>query len=206
MKYSEEFKTYVYEVIEEIEKNSVVEIVTMIKPKSDNYRDISFATGAILLFISYTYFMFAPTIFNVYWIYFMTLSLFIFGFLMVEVVRPLKRLFARSKRLNKQVELNARAIFQKGGLHHTSKKAGILVYMSLFEKKSFIIADKGAKKALPSEVWKSIEENFQNAFKAPDFNASLIQNLKNCKDIFSKYLPATENDINELPDNLDVDI
>lgn len=205
-KFNEDFKTELYQTIEDIENNSLVEVVAMIKAQSGTYRDISFGAGAVVLFLAYTYFMFAPTIFDVYLIYFMTIISFLVAYALVEFIPPLKRTITRKKRKNKQVELYGRAIFQKGGLRHTSKKVGVLVYISLFEKKSYIIADRGADTFIPGEEWDKINQGFQSLFKAPDFNTALLENLKSCKEIFSKYIPSTEDDINELPDDLDIDI
>jgi len=203
-KFNDNFKTELYQTIEDIEDNSLVEVVAMVKAQSGSYRDISFGAGAVILFLAYTYFMFAPTIFDVYLIYFMTIIAFIIGYAIVEFITPVKRVLTSKKRKNKNVEVYGRAIFQKGGIRHTSEKVGIVIYVSLFEKKVYIIADRGAETSIPGEEWKKINESFQNIFKAPDFNKALIENLKSCKLIFSKYIPSTEDDINELPDDLDI--
>ncbi|OQY03471.1 MAG: hypothetical protein B6I20_04960 [Bacteroidetes bacterium 4572_117] len=204
--FKEDFKTKLYQTIDEIEDSSLVEVVAMIKSQSGRYIDVSFAAGAVFMFLVYTYFMFAPTIYNVYLIYFLSIVSFFIGFSVVEFIAPIKRILTNKKRKQKQVELFARASFQKGGIRHTSEKVGVLIYVSLFEKKVFIIADRGAETALPDEEWKKIKTGFQNIFSTQNIANEFIGQLKNCKTIFSGYIPSTEDDVNELPDNLDVDL
>lgn len=206
MKLNQEFKTKLYKTIKEIEDNSLVEVVAIIKTQSGAYKDISYGVGAVVLFLAYTYFMFAPAVFDVYLIYFMTIASFFLGFSIIEFILPLKRLLTSEKRKNKQVELYARAIFQKAGIRHTSEKIGILIYVSLFEKKTTIIADSGAEEALPSEEWKTLRTNFQGIFGTQDVLAALIKQLKISKETFSEYIPSVEDNVNELPDNMDVEI
>jgi putative membrane protein len=68
------------------------------------------------------------------------------------------------------------------------------------------LPDRGAKNAVPSEDWTKIEEGFQSIFSQPNISEALLQQLANCKDIFNQFIPPIENDINELPDNLDVEL
>ncbi len=205
-KFDEKFKTKLYQTIEDIENNSLVEVVAMIKANSGNYRDVSFFTGAVVLFLAYTYFMFAPTIFDVYLIYFMTIIAFVIGFALVEFIPPIKKVLSGKKRKEKNVEVYSRAIFQKGGMRHTKEKIGVLIYVSLFEKKIKIVADRGAKTMVPAEEWDKIKTDFQEVFNASDFQTAFLEKLKNCQTIFSKYIPPVEDDINELPDDLDIDL
>jgi len=205
-KFNEDFKTELYQTIEEIEDNSLVEVVTVIKSQSGRYIDISFAAGTVFMFLVYTYFMFAPTIYNVYLIYFLSIISFFIGFSVVEFIAPIKRILVSKKRKNKQVEVFARASFQKGGIRHTSEKVGILIYLSLFEKNVFIIADRGAETALPGDEWMKIRVGFQAIFSTQNIATEFIEQLKACKTVFSEYIPSTEDDVNELPDDLDVDL
>ena len=205
-KFNEDFKTELYQTIEDIENSSLVEVVAMIKPKSGNYHDISFFAGAIVLFLTYTFFMFAPPVFDVYLIYFLTVASFLVAYSAVEFIQPIKRILTGKKRKNKNTEIYARAIFQKGGIRHTKEKIGILIYVSLFEKKVEIIADRGAETSIPEEDWAKIDKGFQNIFNSSDLPAAFLNQIKSCKEIFSKYIPSSEDDINELPDDLDIDI
>ena len=205
-RFNEDFKTKLYSTIEDIENNSLVEIVSIIKARSGKYTNVSLWAGITLMILAYTFFMFAPINFDVYLIYFMTLLSFLVGYWAVELINPLQRILIRKKVMKRNVELYGRAIFQKGGIRHTNEKIGVLIFVSLFEKEVFILPDKGAETMVPAEDWNKINKEFQSIFESKDIPTDFLEKLNSCKDIFSEFIPPIENDINELPDDLDVEI
>lgn len=202
--FNEEFRTNLYKTIEEIENNSLVEIVTIVKSRSENYKDISLWAGFIILVLTYSFFMFSPFEFDVYLIYFFTIASFFIGYFIFSLIDGLKILFTSKKRKKKSVEIMARAIFQKGGIRFTNDKIGVLIFCSVVEKEVFILADRGAETMIPEEEWEHINKRFSHIFLTGDPAKNLINELEECKSIFNKYIPPIENDINELPDDLNV--
>ncbi len=205
-RFNDDFKSHLYETIEEIENNSLVEIVAIFKSKSGNYKDISLWFAVAFMFVTASFLMFSPIEFNVYMIFLFTFISFIIGFLFAELLKPFKRLFISKKRIRKNIELYSRAVFQKGGIRFTNEKIGVLIYVSLFEKKVEIIADRGALTAVPDELWEQINNNFNTIFSFGDVPNAFIKELKRTKAIFAEYILPIENDINELPDDLEVDL
>ncbi len=205
-RFNKDFKMSLYKTIGDIENNSLVEVVTIIKAQSGNYRAVSLRAGIILLFVFYTFFMFSPFEFDVYLIYFFTIFSFLLGYAFFELILPVKRFFIKEKIFNKNVDIYGRAIFQKGGIRFTNDKIGVLIFLSLFEKKVKIIADRGAETSVPDEEWIKIKYGFQTIFDKSDIPSAFIEELKKCKIIFAKYIPPIENDINELPDDLEIEL
>jgi putative membrane protein len=203
-RFNDAFKSNLYKSIEEIEKHSLVEIVTVIRSNSGKYRDASLWFAAVFMFICSLFFMFSPIEFDVYLIWIFTFTAFIIGWLSAELIKPVKRLFIGKKRMEKNTEIFGRAVFQKGGIGHTEKKIGVLVYVSVFEKQVEIIPDRGAFTMIPAEVWIKMKTDFQSIFSHKETGEALISMLDNTKSIFSQYILPVENDINELPDNLEV--
>jgi putative membrane protein len=104
------------------------------------------------------------------------------------------------------VEIMARALFQKGGLHHTSTEVGTLIYVSLLEKMVYILADRGAQLAIPEEEWQKIKTDLQSIFKEKQPTEAFLQALEKCKTTFNHYIPALENNLNELPNDLKIEL
>ena len=69
-----------------------------------------------------------------------------------------------------------------------------------------IIPDRGALTAVPDELWDQMEHNFKTIFSHGDIPNAFIKELKSTKAIFAEYILPIENDINELPDDLEVDL
>lgn len=205
-RFNEDFRTKLYDTIKDIEDNSLVEVVVLIKPQSDSYRDIPVWAGLAFSFLAYTFFMFAPIDFDVYVIYAFTLLSFPLIFTLINSIPALKAKMVNKKRKDKAVEIAGRAIFQKGGVRFTNDRIGTLIYCSLLEKKVFILPDRGAKNAVPAEDWDKIEKDFQSIFESTDLPTALLDKLAKCKPVFSEFIPPIENDINELPDDMDVEL
>ena len=207
MKYfNEVFKENLYETIEDIENHSLTEAVAVVKSHSAQYRNVSLWFGFGLLASLYSFFMFSPFDFDVYIIYIVSLLSFPFGYLLVEFIPALKRLLVSNSRLQKQSEIYARAIFQKGGIRFTDKKIGVLFYVSIFEKTVTILPDRGAQTAIPEDDWKNMRGGFSTIFNTKDPAKAFIEELKKTKPIFAENILPIENDINELPDDLEVEL
>lgn len=200
------FKKKFANVIAQIESTSEVEIVVAIKPISAFYYELYLISGVIFAFITFTFFIFAPLVFGDYLIYMGTIASFFigisFGFLFKNI---LKNLLSK-KILERNVELMARALFQKGGINHTKEKIGVLILFSLFEKKHFIVADRKARNLIPFQEWEKIDKNFEKVFTSKKPSQVLLEELLKTKEIFNKFLPPVENDINELPDDLEINL
>ncbi|MBN2893215.1 MAG: hypothetical protein JXL97_15195 [Bacteroidales bacterium] len=204
--FNEDFKIKLYQNISDIENNSLVEIVAIVRQQSDHYKDIGLMIASILTGIAYTIMILLPFDINPYLIYVITIALFFFAFFVTMSIPSILRIFIPKKRINKSVEIMARAIFQKGGIRFTEERIGVLFFVSYLEKKVFIIADRGAQMAVPQEEWDEIQSQFNACFNDLLVAENILKTLSNTKDIFNKYIPPVENDINELPDNLEVNI
>ncbi|MGB0521498.1 MAG: TPM domain-containing protein [Flammeovirgaceae bacterium] len=204
--FDQNFKTQLRDTIAEIENNSLVEIVTVVKARSHNYADVPLWWGVICWFSAFTFFMFHHKEYGDYTFYTGTIIGFIVGMILPLSIKSLMRLFISKTKLKKQVELKARAIFQKAGIRHTKDEIGVLFYISLFEKEVFILPDRGAENSLPEEEWELMHKKFQTIFAAPNPASALLKALKNTVPVFSAYIPPIENDINELPDEVEINL
>jgi putative membrane protein len=205
-RFNEVFRTKLYDTIQDIEDNSQIEIVLLIRPQSGLYRDIAVWAGMLFSFALFTFFMFSPFEFDVFMIYIFTILSFFAVYTLFKAVPEIGSGFIRKSRKEKNVEINARALFQKGGIRFTNKRIGTLIYFSLFEKKAFLLPDRGAQTAVPKEEWDKMENELQNVFSNPNMPEAILITLSSFKPIFSKYIPSVENDVNELPDDLNIEI
>lgn len=202
--FNDSFKDKLYDIISEIENNSLVEVVTIIKQESGNYKDTGFLVSSITTGIILTFLMLVPIDINPYLIYIFTIISFVMTYLLVMNISGLLRLFISTKRQTRNVEIMSRATFQKGGIRHTQAQTGVLFYISILEQKVAIVADKGIEKNVPIEEIETIQTEFDKCFSSPNISASVLDALLNTKAIFNQYVPPVENDINELPDNLNI--
>ncbi len=204
--FDDNFKQQLYQIIEDLENNSRAEIVVIIRQQSDKYRDVSLAVAGLGMIFIFTVLMFIPVEINPYAIYFFTVVTFPLLYFGIEIIEQIKRRLISRKRIEKTVEIYARAIFQKGKMHLTEDHTGMLIFVSLFEQKVFIVGDKAINTKIPEHLLAEIREEFDKIFDYHDVSTSLLERLKNLKPVLNKYIPPVENDINEISDNLEVNL
>jgi len=204
--FDQAFKTTLWETIADIENHSLVELVVVVKSRSERYADIPFLWGSALAFITFTFMMFAPIVFGDYALYIAPIIAFFIGLLSARLFPPAQWLLISKKRRRRSVEIMARAFFQKGGLRHTQEKIGILIYCSLFEQMVYLLPDRGAEMAIPAEEWEQITQGFQQIFQERNPAQALLTHLTTCQPVFSRYIPPVDHDINELPDDVEIDL
>lgn len=204
--FEDSFKSKLYETVEQIEQLSVAEVVVIVRKKSEKYRDISLIYSICASFVVFTILMFIRKEIDAYLIYLITILMFPIVFFTIELIPNLQRFLLSKKRINKSVEILGRALFQKGGVRFTQKRIGILVFVSLLEKKVLLIADRGVEESVPNQDIENFETEINKIFNFPQSAEKFLDVLSNLKKILNQYLPPVENDINELPDNLNIEL
>ena len=199
------FQTQLWEAVKSIERHSQAEVVVVIRAHSANYHAIPLAWGVISAWLIHSYLVFAPEFFADWWLYCAPLLAFSLIYALAHLPWII-RLSSRRSSLQKNVEIMARAFFQKGGIHHTQAKIGLLIYCSELEKMVYLLPDSGLEKALPAEIWQSLRAEFQQIFNNRYPHTALLAQLEKSAKIFSQYLPVQANDMNELPDDMEIDL
>ncbi len=199
------FQTRLWEAVKAIEHDSQVEVVVVIRSRSEDYRDVALILGIIGALLSFTYMMFAPALFEDWLIFCAPIIAFTVCFALAHL--PLiTRLSVAKARLQKSVEMMARALFQKGGIGHTQAKTGVLIYCSWLEKTVYILPDRGVEMAVPIQEWQGLRAGFQEIFASKKPTDALLEQLQQAGLVFNRYLPPLTNDINELPDTMEIDL
>ncbi len=204
--FKEETRSKIGRVISQIESQSHVELVVIIKSRVHGYSEFPLAIGSALAFVALTYFRFSHEFYDDWVVYIGIVFSFVMGAVLVGGIPMLLRLVVGQKRLEKSAEIMARACFQKGGIHHTRDKTGVLIFIAVWERQIVIIPDQGVESAIPPGEWKKIQQGFRGVFQANNPGQSLLEKLEGLQTLFSRYIPQVEGDINELPDNLEIDL
>ncbi|MDX1960691.1 MAG: hypothetical protein SFU98_19120 [Leptospiraceae bacterium] len=203
---SDEFKKKLTETIVKIENNSGIEVVVAIGKKSGNYLYVPLLAGAILNFGVFTYAMFTDEEFDDLLIYMASILTFCIGFGIFSIPY-LASFFVPSSIKKRNTEIYARALFQKGKIYETVSRQGILVYVSQFEKEVVVVEDSGVFKRIPLDKLTKLKDSFLGIFSYfPSFNTGtrLLSSLESIIPICKEFIPREENDVNEIPDDLEI--
>ena len=204
--FDQSFKTKLYDGVKKIESNSQAEAVVMIKHSSGTYTAYALATAGVVYVVAMTYFMLSPIEYDPYTMFATSLALAALIYVAFRFFPALYRLVIPKKIREKNVEIHARAIFQKAQMYKTMESTAFLVYYSLVEKKAIFLADYGITLLMPKEEVDDINKMFNDALSAPDPKSAILDGLDGLVPIMAKYLPHRDDDINELPDDLDIEL
>ena len=185
--------------VKEIESNTDAELVIVVRGRSGSYLHADLMFGFVLSFITVLFLVFSPVDFHPYWIPIDIVALFVVGAFISSRSHFLRRLFSTRKFRDKSVRTAAAAMFYEAGIANTNAEMGLLIYLSLLERKLELIADRGVLKKVPAQEWNHQLADFYKVGEHP--NASEFQNaIRTLGKMLTSHIPATGENPNELPD------
>lgn len=190
--------------VEKAEKHTSGEIVPMIVSRSYHYPMSDVIGGfafAVPLSLIVTYFLGGWL-----WVghYDMLLFLgiltvlFIFFHQIVKRVGRLKRLFISDREIDEEVKEAAVASFFREGLYRTRDKTGILIFISIFERRVWILADRGINEKVKQEQWDEIVDKIVEGIKNNDQAGVICEAVDKIGRILEEHFPIKADDSNEL--------
>lgn len=101
-----------------------------------------------------------------------------------------------------QVDERALLEFYETGIVNTKARTGILLFLSLMERKAVVLADEAIAKKLPPETWQNICQEMVAGIKRGETASGLIRAIETCGDILAQHFPPDQANPNELKDHL----
>src|SRR6185369_7145208 len=139
--------------VREIEAKTNAEIVVVVRGRSGPYRHADYLFGGIVALIGLVFVLFSPWEFHTYWIPFDVVALFIAGAWISTRGYFIRRLLTTKKFKAESARAGAAARFYEAGIANTAAENGVLIYLSLLERRLEIIADRGILKSVPPLKW-----------------------------------------------------
>jgi putative membrane protein len=185
--------------IKEIESNTDAELVIVVRARSGNYAHADYLFGFLLSFVVLVFLIFVPFPFPDYLVPLDIAVAFVLGALISWRSNSLRRLFSKEKYRKQAVRRAAAAMFYEAGIANTNAEMGVLIYLSLMERRLELIADRGVLKKVPAQDWNHQTFELHQLGKHPDPNA-FQKAIEQFGKVLATYVPATGENPNELPD------
>jgi putative membrane protein len=192
-------RTALTNCIREIEKRTDAELVLVVRARSHSYAGANYLFGALLAFVGLNFLLFSPITFHQIWVPIDIALLFVLGAYVSSRSNAIRRWLTRAAVRNKAARAGAAAMFYEAGIANTKAELGVLVYLSLLERRLELIADRGILKAVPSLEWNQALFELRQAGKEPR-SETLTAGLEKLGLLLAQYLPASVDNPNELPD------
>jgi putative membrane protein len=187
--------------IKAVEAASSAEVVVVIRRSSGSYRDARAIVGAAFGVATLAFGLFSPWPFP-------NLSLFVdpvlvglAAALLTAYVPPLARVVTSRAERDRRVDVHARALFVERGVGNTTGRTGVLVYVSLLERTSRLVADSGVTAKVPAAAWSARVNDVERATHRMKATA-VASALRELGPVLGECLPCSPDDVNELPDEV----
>jgi uncharacterized membrane protein len=106
------------------------------------------------------------------------------------------------KKCSEEVLDRAAKYFYQLNMHKTKLRHGILIYVATVDRKFAIIGDAGINSVVPTDFWDTTKEDMLQHFKYGDIIEGIVTGLKIAGEQLQKYFPHTQDNNNELPDDI----
>ena len=200
--FGEEDRRAVHEAIAAAERRTVGEILPLIVERSDPHPAADWLAALTLLLSGSA--LLAPWL---PWhhpplLLLSQLALGAVGFVLSHLLPDLKRLFVWEPRASKVAEEQAFQEFYANGLHETAAATGVLIFVSLFERRAIILAGSGIDAKVRPDFWASTDEAILDGIRRGSLRDGLIEGIRRVGECLSVNYPWSAGDRNEIPDRL----
>ncbi len=171
---------------------------------SDHYRDADFLWGFIAAEIVLALLLFLPQTFLVETMPVDLVIGFVLGAFLSAHAPELRRLLVLRRRREESVLRAARAAFVELGVARTRGRSGVLVYVSVLERRVVVLGDLAIDAVGMGERWRAAIARLDGALRPPRLD-ELVAAIGDLGAPLAAILPHAAADLNELPDEVSVE-
>jgi len=203
--FSEADKTRVAETVRNAEAHTSGEIVPLVVNASDHYVYVHFIGAVIgqILFLGVGIWI-LPECDLVRLLIFQALG-FLLGYLLSKYVPPLKRSLLSHGTADAEVYDRALRAFYENELYRTRDRTGILIFVSLLERRVQVLADTGINARVPPGTWDEVVRIILEGIRLRDLSQGLCNAITRCGEILAREFPRKSDDTDELGDQLRIE-
>jgi putative membrane protein len=198
-------KEEIKRAIKDVEQRTSGEVVPVILSKSDFYPAAHFRLALIVGYLAsiicyYTYDFDDPI--TLIWI---QVPGMVLGYLLAYI--PFfKRAFTSSKEIQEEVRQRSLEVFYENKVSMTRDRTGIMIFISLLERKVEVLADCGINEKVSKDYWNHLVDSLSMQIAKKNMIGGVITSIQTCGEALSESFPIKEDDTNEISDELITDL
>src|SRR5262252_491692 len=208
--FTESERERITQAVRQAERGTTGEIVPMIVQASARYREAGYRTGLILAWVTLALLLTVEAYWlpwgwhagNAGWLLLAVIVAYGIG-QWLGMVPTVVRLVTSRERMAHKVKLRAEQAFYWHGLHKTKGRTGILILVSLLERRVHVLADKGINSLVPAGTWDGLVSDILDGIRTGHAADALCAAIAKCGELLAQVSPAAPgNNTDELPDEL----
>jgi putative membrane protein len=196
------------------------EIVTVIAERSDGYSDVALAWSAVIAFTALLVYMLFSGFYlrmvdrvlgnwghdwtprEVLALALCAVTAKFLGMMLIQLWPPLKFWLVPPPIKTHRTLARAISLFKVGAERRTTGRTGILIYLSMRERRAQIIADEAIASKVPAEMWGEAMAAMLAHIKDGRVADGMCAAVEKVGVVLAAHFPHAEDDVNELPDRL----
>jgi len=219
LKLSADDHARVSEAIAAAEAKSDGEIIAIAADRSDSYHDVGLHYAVLVLFLVLAFFAAWPNQLELWWTRLMgwtadptqrELLTLLLGFALLKFLAvlfilkwmPLRLALTPGSTKTRRVRRRAVMLFKTGGERRTIGRTGILIYLSMGERRAEIIGDEAITAVTTPETWGEAMAELIVQVKAGRPGDGIVAAVERIGDVLATHFPKSSTDTNEIPDKL----
>ncbi len=164
-----------------VEARTIGEIATVVIDQSSEYKE---SHASVWAFIPFTFLLFFP------------------ARLLFQLKPAFKTAFIGRRRKEKSVKERALRTFYERGLYKTKKHTGVLFFLSLLERKVWVLADRGIHNKIHQETLNKFAGMVSKGIQEGRATDALCGAITGMGELLWEYYPITDADTDELPNTV----
>ncbi len=139
---------------------------------------------------------------SLWWYIPLTFVFFLPFWLVFRKVPAVKLHFAGVKRREMAVRDRALRAFYEKGLHRTKGSTGVLFFISLLERRVWVLADKGIHEKITQARLNALAKIVSGGIRQAKAADALVEAINKAGELLKEHFPVQDGDTNELADGV----
>ena len=184
------------DAVRELEARSAAELVVEVRARSGSYAHADGRFAAVLSVVSLIVIVFMPWVVPPIAVVFDAVAFYLLGLAIAGRSSALRRLFTSRRERTQVVRTHAAALYHDRGIGHTAEETGLLLYVSLLERRMEVLADRGLLRRVNATDWNAVLRALPEE-RAIDAE-SVLAVIRALTALLQRDLPAGDTNIDEL--------
>lgn len=192
----------VHDALIEVERHTIGEVVPVVLGRSDAHPSGEWRSGLVMLVLGSALLEGVLPWTSPWIVILCQVGLGAVGFGLARALPGWKRMFVVEKRATEVALEQAALEFHRLELHRTEARTGVLVFVSLFERRVVVLGDTGINAKAGDAHWSRTRDAVLAGIDRGDLASGLVDGIRASGEVLTAHFPVTSGDRNEVPDRL----